>query len=241
MDKRLVQYRQRWQEKPVLQEIYKDYYSRIVINCISGQTLEIGGGAGNLKEYMPEVISFDILHAPWLDLVADAHRLPFKSNTFDNIVLFDVLHHLKQPKNFLNEATRILKQDGRIILLEPAITFFSWFFYNYLHHEVVDLNIDPLCDENCFTEDDPYASNQAIPTLLFKDYSEKLEKEIPLLKLDRNEYLSLFAYPLSGGFKQWTLIPAVAVKPLIKIEDKLMPFIGSKMAFRMLTILIKNI
>lgn len=68
--------RVRWEDKPVLREIYFDLYRSIASECQSGLTLEVGGGVGNLKEFLPNVISTDISFAEWLDAVADAQSLP---------------------------------------------------------------------------------------------------------------------------------------------------------------------
>jgi ubiquinone/menaquinone biosynthesis C-methylase UbiE len=62
----------------------------------------------------------DIVPKPWLDAAADACSLPFKSDSFSNIVGIDVLHHLERPKLFFHEIQRVLSS--------PA----SNFFYNFL-------------------------------------------------------------------------------------------------------------
>jgi len=49
--------------------------------------------------------------------------------------------------------------------------------------------------------------------------------------------LSLFAYPLSGGFRRWSLIPAFLVRPLLLVEDGLLIVLGPVMAFRLLVTL----
>jgi hypothetical protein len=58
-----------------------------------------------------------------------------------------------------------------------------------------------------------------------------------MLRVDVVQWSSLFAYPLSGGFKQWTLIPEFLVDPVLKVEDWLLPLLGPVMAFRLLGVL----
>ena len=70
-----------WERKPVLRMIYDDFYDRIVEQCVSGITVEMGGGIGNLKRRLPHVIATDIQFADWLDCVADAQYLPFAAST----------------------------------------------------------------------------------------------------------------------------------------------------------------
>ena len=58
--------------------------------------------------FMPAVILTDIIPAPWLDVQADAQRLPFAAASFDNIAMFDVLDHLERPRLFFHEPERVL-------------------------------------------------------------------------------------------------------------------------------------
>jgi SAM-dependent methyltransferase len=226
-----------WQRKPVLRAIYERYYRDMIGWCIPGRTLEIGGGTGNLKEYLGNIIAVDIQHSRWLDVVADAHRLPFSNSSVDNIVMFDVLHHLERPRLLFAEATRILRQGGRLVAMEPAITPLSHLFYAMLHPEPVRMREDPLADGPLSPDRDPYDSNQAIPTLLFRKQPRLFQAAFPALKLRTVALRGLFAYPLSGGFRPWSLIPLPIVKPLLRIEDALLPILGPAMAFRMLIVI----
>jgi len=45
--------------------------------------------------------------------------LPFKDEEFDVVILSDILEHLIQPLELLNEARRVLKDDGHVILSLP--------------------------------------------------------------------------------------------------------------------------
>ncbi len=50
---------------------------------------------------------------------ADAHRLPFRDDTFDVVVAFDVVEHLTRPEAFLREGARVLRHGGIVILTTP--------------------------------------------------------------------------------------------------------------------------
>jgi len=108
-----------------------------------------------------------------------------------------------------------------------------------MHHEPVILDADPLADA-ALSSDDPYDSNQAIPTLLFRRHRDRLERAFPTLRVAEATNLSLFAYPLSGGFKNWSLMPAGAVPAVHAIEARLAPLIGRVWAFRLLGVLEKT-
>src|SRR2546421_9546 len=51
--------------------------------------------------------------------LADASALPFRDDSFDSVILGEVLEHLTHPDNVLNEAHRVLKQRGRLIITVP--------------------------------------------------------------------------------------------------------------------------
>ncbi len=51
--------------------------------------------------------------------VADAGQLPFADQSFDVLLIRDLLHHLPDRHRALSEAHRVLKPGGRLTLIEP--------------------------------------------------------------------------------------------------------------------------
>lgn len=237
---RLEDYQRRWDEKPALRAVYRDLHRRMQEASVAGPSLEIGGGIGNLDAGRGELLRIDIQRSPGVDIVADAHRLPFISQAFSNIYLFDVLHHLQCPMLFFAEANRLLRPGGRLIMVEPGITPVSHLLYFMGHEEPVDMSWLPV--KNCDLDPgkDPYESNQAIPTILFKRSPQFFRDANTSLQLVESTWLSLIAYPLTGGFKSWSLIPYAWVDPLLRLEDRLAPLLGRLMAFRLLVVLEKT-
>ena len=229
-------YRDVWNRKPVLREIYADIYRHILEATVDGPILEIGGGSGNFKAFAPCTVSSDIIPAPWLDLVCDAQRLPFADSSFSNIVMVDVVHHIEYPIRLFREAQRVLRAGGRMVLCEPAITPLSGLFYRLFHREPVDMSANPLMQGTISHDKDPYDSNQAIPTLLVGKYRHELTRRVPELALERVAWFSFVAYPLSGGFQPWSALPLVAARPLLRAEWHLRRLIGRMAAFRLLAV-----
>jgi len=199
--------RQIWKSKKILKRLYHTWYRISRKSLKPGSILEIRGGSGNLKEFFPHAISSDILFTPWIDAVMDAHQLPFKDATLDNIILFDVLHHLIDPAHFFFEAQRTLKQKGRIILMEPYISLASFLVYRFLHHEGMAWNTDPFNKENSGKDINLLYGNQAIPTLIFEKKIHLFTKNFPHLKIIKKERMDFLIYPLSGGFHNPCLCP----------------------------------
>ena len=240
MEGPLDQYASIWDRKPVLRAVYNDFYDRIVDACVDGLTVEIGGGIGNLKKRLSNVVATDVQPAPWLDCVADAQCLPFGVGAVGNIVMVDVLHHVEHPGVFFRDAIRVLRPGGRIVMVEPAITWGSMLFYRLLHHEPVVMRADPLTEGERDPNRDLYDSNQAIPTLIATRERDRFHRMFPELRLLRVDWFSFASYPLSGGFKSWSLLTAGMARHLIAAERVVEGIVGPIAAFRMMMVIEKR-
>ena len=125
---------------------------------------------------------------------------------------------------------------GRAILCEPAITALSGPFYRRFHPEPVDMSADPFKTGTITAEKDPWDSNQAIPTLLVSRFRDRLASALPSLKLRSVDWFSFVAYPLSGGFRPWSALPAFIARPLLAAEWRVRKLIGPFAAFRLLAV-----
>ena len=89
--------------------------------------LSIGGGPDRPSSQIGESE-----HRPFpnVDIVADAHLLPYADNTVDAIYCEAVLEHLENPVRAVDEMFRVLKPGGNVI----AITPFLQAFHGYPNH-----------------------------------------------------------------------------------------------------------
>ena len=229
---RLFERREIWKDKKILRKLYRKWYRVIGDALKPGKTLELGGGSGNLKEFFPEAVTSDIVFAPWLDTVLDAQYLPFKDESLDNIVLFDVLHHLTAPALFFVEAERVLRPKGRIVMMEPYISWSSFLVYRFLHFEGMNWSIDPFESDSIEKSKDPFHGNQAIPTLLFERDRDRFVRHFPRLKIVKEERMDFIIYPMSGGFHNVSLCPVGFWKALSYFETLMNP-LGHYLAFRL--------
>ena len=200
-----------WKQKPILQEIYAGFYKSIITlidPAVPGRIVEIGSGIGNLKQRLPRAIATDLFPNPWLDLVCDAYRLPFRDGSVSHLILFDVFHHLRYPKAFLKEARRVLK--GRLILFEPFISWTSFPIYGLVHHEPVAWR-KPIEAGETAVDNSYYAAQGNATRMFFRD-------RVKGWKIFHAEALSAFHYLLSGGFSKPTLYPSPLLGPLKKMD-----------------------
>jgi hypothetical protein len=72
---------------------------------------------------------------------------------------------------------------------------------------------------------------------LFGWHRRRFEAAFPSLAIREVRPTSLLAYPLSGGFRRWSLVPKAIIGPLLRIEDCLAPLLGRLLAFRLIVVL----
>ena len=232
----LHRHRAVWQQKPVLRRLYENWYRDIVAWLMQGRTVEIGGGTGNLKSHVPGIYCSDVMVLPWLSLVADAQRLPFQSESLSNLVLFDSLHHIENVSLFFDEALRALRVGGRIIAIDPYLSWASWPIYRWLHPEPMNCTEDPLILKPQRIDRRPFDANQAVATILFEWNQPRFQSRYPGFSIQHIRRLACVAYPLSGGFNHPSFLPEWVLTPILRLERTL-ERIGWLLAFRMLVVL----
>lgn len=61
----------------------------------------------------------DVYITPTVDVVCDAHYLPFKESEFDGVWIQAVLEHVVEPKKVVDEIYRVLKKNGIVYAETP--------------------------------------------------------------------------------------------------------------------------
>lgn len=221
-----------WRSKRLLRSAYAAAWRELAAFAAPGPSLEIGCGCGNLDGVLPRCWQSDIVALPWADLAADAMRLPFRSGALSNILGTDVLHHLPRPVDFLKEAARALRPDGRVLLLEPYMSWVSYPLLRWFHPEPADPRRNPFAGPSHETPAAP-GVNQAVPTLLFRRGRDALAQQVPQLEVIHCRPRDAIAYPLSGGYSFPALLPGFAEPWVWRLEELLAPwmsFIGFRLA-----------
>jgi SAM-dependent methyltransferase len=187
----------------------------------------VGAGPGFLGEAArgrrPDLrwIASDLHPAPWNTLAADAGRLPLAAQSVDAVVGLDVLHHLATPADFFLESARALRPGGRLALVEPWITPFSWVIYRFLHQEDCRLGVDPW-HPFAGAAKDSFDGDAAVPWRMVRDTPAERWNELGL-RPPRVVRLNAFAYLLSLGFRPASLLPAGSAPALIAADRATLP------------------
>lgn len=209
-------------QKPFLEKVYIDFYRQFaeVVPDPEGKVLvELGSGGGFIKEVISNVITSEILELPNVDKIFSALEMPFEQTSVDAFFMFDVLHHINEPRAFFKEALRCLKKSGKIVMIEPANTLWSRFIYKHFHHEPFNVRAKWELEKTGRLSH----SNGAMPWIIFTRDRKIFEREFPSLKIVRIRNHTPLRYLLSGGLTLRQLLPSCAYAPVKAIEYMLTP------------------
>ncbi len=206
--------------KPFLRNLYTEFYNQFKESVPDSQgklLVELGSGGGFIKEIIGNVVTSDILDLPNVDKVFSSSRMPFNDGSVDAFFMFDVLHHITDPRAFFTEALRCLNIGGKVVMIEPANTLWSRFIYKNFHHEC----FDPQGGWTLEGTGPLSQGNGAIPWIIFCRDRVIFESEFPSLRIVRMRNHTPLRYLLSGGLTLRQLVPSFTY-PLVKAAEYLL-------------------
>src|SRR5256714_5675757 len=202
-------------------ELYRDQF-RDLPNPSALSILEVGSGTSPLKQFLPNIITSDVLDLDYLDLVFDCHEIDkldaIKDNSIDVVTLTNVLHHLKSPIVFLNAAAAKLKPGGKVIATEPFFSVLSTPIFKYLHHEAVAFRIS---EPELRDVKGPLASaNIALPWLMFfrnREWLQRLNDNFDIDGVVIRPFSGL-SYMATGGIARRLPVPHLLYRRLFAVD-----------------------
>jgi SAM-dependent methyltransferase len=131
---------------------------------IPGDALVLDVGSGSnphpradilLEKFINPLHRYEALVADRPTVLADAARMPFRDKTFDYVIAFHVLEHVKDPATFLSELQRI----GKAGYIEtPNVLFERLFPYDVHVLEIMDANGVLVINKKAGPHPDEYIS-----------------------------------------------------------------------------------
>jgi hypothetical protein len=230
-----------WRKRPLLRKIYGRFYHLIrhALAPLPGPIVEIGSGIGAVKEFIPSCITTDVFPNVWLDQQENAYALTFPDSSLSNLILLDVFHHLAYPGTALNEFDRVLSVNGRVILLEPAMSLLGKLVYGLFHHEPLGL-LQPISwflPDGVDPKETGYYAAQANASRVF--LSDEFQGALSAWNILRLESLPEIAYVASGGFSKPQFYPS-SLLPVIRALEKILASWPNLFATRLLVVLEKK-
>jgi len=209
--------------KRFLRRYYREIYERYR-HCLSrapghGAAVELGSGAGFVKEVIPEIVTSDTLPYAGVDKVIDATKLPFDDESVRAICMTNVFHHIPDVEAFLREARRCLVPGGRVLIVDQHPGWISTPIYKKMRHEPFRMD----ANEWRFESTGPLSgANGALAWIVFRRDRMRFESGFPELELVRYEPHSPLRYWLAGGLKRWSLLPGWAFGPATALDRALL-------------------
>jgi len=229
---RLAEHREIWARKPLLGDVYAPWFEALLREVPrGGRALEVGAGPGFLapfaraQAHASRVVAVDVLQAPWNDAVADAQRLPFAAGAFDAVLALDVLHHLAEPARFFAECVRVLRPEGRIAVVEPWVTPFSYPIYKWIHEEKCRSGLDHWRPFGSGDAKVPFEGDAGVFSQLIRRTGPEEWRRFGL-RPPRIRLLNGMAYLLSLGFWRPSLLPRSLAPALMALDRWLAPAAG---------------
>ncbi len=211
--------------KKYYEEVYRKYAECLTRCPTRGLALELGSGAGFVRELIRDMVTSDVIPYPNVNMVVDATRMPFQNESLRAICMLNVFHHISDVSAFLNEAQRCLISGGRVFLLEEYPGWISTPIYRYIHHE-------PFClTAKEWKFESPGAlsgANGALAWIVFDRDRKTFEARFSQLRLERYQAHTPLRYWLSGGLKRWSLLPGWAF-PVASLIDRLLITISPRL------------
>lgn len=212
------------ERKRLLRRLFTEFCERCLeadrryfAECPSGLRLEIGSGAGVMKEVFPDVVTSDVKRLSNVDLVLRAEDLPFPDGSVRAVYGINVFHHVSDPRDFFREAVRALAPGGGLVLIEPYYGPVARLLFKRLFtQESYEMHVPewPRHSREQVASD----ANQALSYVVLKRDRAQWEREFPALELVADEPHTHLTYILSGGVNFRQLVPSGLGELLADLE-----------------------
>ena len=170
----------------LIADIIAAFYTENIPKYVSGNLLDLGCGMAPLyclyKDYATDITCVDwgnSMHEnSYLDFEQDLNQpLEVANDTYQAIILSDVLEHIRKPELLLSETHRILQPEGYLLMNVP---FFYWLHEQpFDYYRYTQFALKSMAEDCGYTviELKPYGGAPEILT----DITAKLLKNIPLV------------------------------------------------------------
>lgn len=118
-----------WLSKDFRSSYSQNIFSQL-LNDFSSEHLLLSIGGGPIRIH-PNLTNLNINNFPNVDVVADAHELPYQDKVVDFIHCEAVLEHLPNPQLAVQEMHRVLKSGAKAYIVTPFLQPYHGYPYHF--------------------------------------------------------------------------------------------------------------
>jgi SAM-dependent methyltransferase len=212
-------------KRRALNYYYLWLYKKIEIELsYSGKILEIGAGNGMSKDFIQrdEIVRTEFMESVPQYVIGgiDGANLPFDDNFFSSAFAVDAMHHIPESLKAINELLRVTEPGGKIVLVEPYVSLFSYPVYKIFHNERTNFRLNPSEYRN-WVSAAPGDGNQGLTQNLLKyikrGYFSLNYADVKI----QQKFISPFSFFATGGLSNPLPISPKFINILLKLENKI--------------------
>ena len=196
-------------------EKYKKRGRMLEVGCGIGPFLQVGRELGWYidgfewskwqVDYVKDNLGLEIVSEDFMEI-----DLP--ENSYDLIIMWHVLEHMKDPSGVLDKARRLLNKNGLLLIAIPNTDNFVYeFFYSITHRKKLDIS---LFGKSGYVEHLYYFTPETLSNILDKKYFRLLKLNPDWEMLSRCAYfidklilyVALIVYKVTGRIGSYGMI-----------------------------------
>lgn len=155
-------------------------------------------------------------------ILADATKLPFKSNSFDKVICSEVIEHVRSDKKVLQEIFRVLKKEGVMVLTTCNIRYpFFWDPINWLLQHIFKTHIKSGFWSGIWNQHLRMYEKKDVEKLVVNtNFKVSLSEALTSWCLPFNHYIINFVARLIARFIYLNKLPEKFAGGLIKFKNE---------------------
>ena len=137
------------------------------------------------------------------------------------------------PVKAIAEACRVVRPGGRVIIVEPYISYFSFLIYKMFHNEQTTWNYKISSDGSVTSSTASEGEQATLQSIFYDDIWIRCIKRLAKKELKfQRSYFSPISFFATGGLSNPLPVPAVLISIIIRLEkllpDRILYFISAR-------------
>lgn len=135
-------------EAKPLSRHYTGMFTKDILHMLQpyfvGKALDVGAGTTKYSTIILKTATSytasDSFPGKHIDVVCDAHNLPFPDGSYDTVICTGVLEHVRQPWIVAKELERMVKPGGHLIVAAPFMVGYHADPHDYFRFSMEGMN-----------------------------------------------------------------------------------------------------